>query len=141
MTRFKVPTVADSVTVIGLGGTAKIRQAYEDGRRLGDMTADNGKVIRRLSGVAMSVAGVAVDGVTIDTTSVLEEVPAGVIFKASGEVELTIRAEGRAGFGNGGPRGVLQATAYIEELTPVGTLSDVLATTKAAPTTSKAGAQ
>ncbi|KXT58238.1 hypothetical protein Y710_03950 [Gordonia sp. QH-12] len=134
MTSFSVPTTPESVVIVGTGGSGKIRAAYENGTRVGDLKTPGGEPIWRLNGVSMSVDGVGVDGVTIDTSTPLETVPAGVVFRASGRVTLTLRADGRPGFGDGGPRGVLIATAFVERLDPVGNVADLLA---AAPTANR----
>ncbi len=83
--------------------------------------------MHRLSGFAVSVNGVGLDGVTVETSTPLPEVPAGTIFKADGEVELTIRADARAGFGAGAtPRGVLSFGIYIQNLLAAGNAADLL---------------
>ncbi|WP_228843890.1 hypothetical protein [Mycobacteroides abscessus] len=63
----------------------------------------------------------------------LEDAPAGMVYRAEGVVELSVRADARPGFGDRGPRGVLAVTVRIERLAPVGNVMDLLRRAPCAP--------
>jgi hypothetical protein len=100
--------------------------AYENGVKTDANVQRGGVDVHRLTGVAVSVNGTGIDGATVETGTPLEDVPAGSIFRAEGVAEMSVRAEGRNGFGNGTARGVLSVNVYVERLVPVGNANDVL---------------
>lgn len=115
-----------TVLLIGTGGTARTRAQYENGVKTDTNVQRGGVDVHRLTGVAVSVGGTGLDGATVETASPLENVQPGSIFKAEGLTEVSVRAEGRAGCGDGAPRGVLAVTVFIERLVPVGNANDLL---------------
>lgn len=116
----------ESVLVIATGGAARARQEFSNGQATGETVKRNNADVHRLSGVALSVAGRGLDGATVETGTPLETIAAGAIFKAEGEVTVSVRADAKPGFNGGAPRGVLQTTVYIERLTPVGDISSII---------------
>lgn len=126
LTTLRVPVAADSLMVIGTGGGGRTRAVYRDGAVTEDVVQRDGSAVHRLSGVAVSVAGIGLDGAVLETTTPLETVPAGTIFRVEGVAELSVRADARPGFGDRGPRGVLTVTVYAQTLTPVGTVDQLL---------------
>lgn len=124
----KMTLAVDPTTVllIGTGGTARTRAQYENGVKTDTNVQRGGVDVHRLTGVAVSVGGTGLDGATVETATPLENVQAGSIFKAEGLTEVSVRAEGRSGFGSGSPRGVLAVTVFIERLVPVGNANDLL---------------
>ncbi|GAB2659242.1 hypothetical protein GCM10027169_22970 [Gordonia jinhuaensis] len=127
ITRATVVVDPALVQLVGTGGVGRERALYVDGKRQdAPMKTSGGATIRRLSGLAVSVGGVGYDGADVESTTPLEAVDAGVIYRAEGHCEVRFRAEGRAGFGDGGPRGVLRTTLFVERVTPVGSIADVL---------------
>ena len=115
-----------SIMLIGTGGTSRTRAAYENGVKTDSNVQRGGADVHRLTGVAVSVNGVGLDGAVVETGTPLENVPAGSIFRAEGLAEVSVRAEGRPGFGSGAPRGVLAVTVYVERLVPVGNANELL---------------
>lgn len=123
-----IPIDPEQAMVIATGGVGKARQEYRDGQATGQALERDGAAIWRLTGVAVSVAGQGLDGATVETATPLEEVPAGTIFAATGNCELTVRATATPGFGpNATPRGQLAVTVWVETLTPVASVDDLLA--------------
>lgn len=127
MQSMKIPADPAAVLLVGLGGAARERRAYAAGVATGDAVMRDGIPVRRVTGLAVSVAGVGLDGAVVETTTALEEVSAGSIWRAEGAVELTVRAAASPGFGGGGPRADLVATIFVERLVPVGSVAQVLA--------------
>lgn len=115
-----------SVLLIGTGGTSRTRVAYENGVKTDANVQRGGVDVHRLTGVAVSVNGLGLDGAVVETATPLENVPAGGIFRAEGIAEVAVRAEGRQGFGAGSPRGVLSVTVFVERVVPAGNATDVL---------------
>lgn len=126
LARLVLPVDPSSVLVVGTGGDSRPRRAYLNGEPSDDPVLRNGAAVQRLSGVAVSIAGVGVDGATLETTTPLESVVAGTIFRAEGAVECMVRADAKPGFGDRGPRGVLAVTVFVERLVPVGSAADLL---------------
>ncbi|MGV0772890.1 hypothetical protein [Mycobacterium syngnathidarum] len=126
MTSLRVPVPADQLLLIGTGGSVRTRAVYRDGALTEELVERDGAAVHRLTGIAVSVAGAGLDGAIVETTTPLETVPAGTIFKVEGNAELAIRADGRAGFGDRGPRGVLNVTVYAQTLTPVGSVDQLV---------------
>lgn len=126
VTNLRLPVPADQILVIGTGGGSRTRAVYKDGAATGDVVERDGAAVHRLSGVAVSVAGAGLDGCVVETSTPLETVPAGTVFRVEGNAELAIRADARAGFGDRGPRGVLGITVYVQTLTPVGSVESLL---------------
>lgn len=125
-TTLSVPVPADQVLVFGTGGGGRTRAVYKDGELTSDVVQRDGAAIHRLTGVAVSVGGVGLDGATLETTTPMDQVPAGTIFKVEGRAEISVRADARPGFGDRGPRGVLAVSVYAQTLTPVGTVDALL---------------
>lgn len=126
LTTLRVPVPADSLMVIGTGGGGRTRAVYRDGAATDDVVQRDGSAVHRLSGAAVSVAGIGLDGAVLETTTPLETVPAGTIFRVEGAAELSIRADVRQGFGDRGARGVLAVTVYAQTLTAVGSVDQLL---------------
>lgn len=126
LSRLTLPIDSSSVLLIGTGGTSRTRVVYENGVKTDSNVQRGGADVHRLTGVAVSVNGQGLDGATVETATPLENVPAGGIFRAEGLAEISVRAEGRQGFGGGNPRGVLALTVFVERLVPVGNANDVL---------------
>ena len=126
LTTLRVPVPSDLLLVIGTGGGGRTRTVYRDGAKTDELVERDGSAIHRLTGVAVSVAGVGLDGAMLETTTPLETVEAGTIFRVEGTAELTVRADARPGFGDRGARGVLAVTVYAQTLTPVGSVDQLL---------------
>lgn len=126
ISRVTLPVDPAQVTVIGTGGESRTRAEYVGGVRSDVTVKRDGVEVHRLTGVAVSVAGSGLDGAVVETATPLEAVEAGAVFRASGAVEVAVRADGKAGFNGGAPRGVLAVTVWVERLEPVGNLNDLL---------------
>lgn len=121
-----LPIKAEELTLIGTGGSARTRAVYVDGQRTGEtVKTAGGSDVHRLTGMAVSLSGHGLDGAQVETGTPMDDVPAGAIFRVEGECSVTVRAEGRAGFGGGGPRGVLTVRVFAERLVPVGNVADL----------------
>jgi hypothetical protein len=128
LSRLVVPVVADSCQLVGTGGIVRKRVAYVNGERSDEPFTRNGAAVHKISsGLVISLAGIGLDGAAVETTTPLEEIVAGTIFRPEGIVELSVRAEVRPGFGDGGPRAVLIPTVFVETLTPLGSVTELLA--------------
>lgn len=114
------------IMVFGTGGGARAQSVYRDGVATDEPVLVDGAQLHKLTGLAVSVAGRGLDGAEVDTTTPLEEVPAGMLFQAEGRCTLSVRADAKPGWGNRGPRGVLSVTVYIQTLKPVGSVVDVV---------------
>lgn len=127
---YTLPVTPSEVLVIGTGGEAREVQEWRDGQQTGKPRLhDNGGAIKALSGVSVSVSGQGLDGASVTTTTPLEGIPAGKIFRASGEVSVTVRADARI-VGRGTDqraRGEVVATVFIEQLEPVGDVNELVA--------------
>ena len=117
---------SDLLLVIGTGGGGRTRAVYRDGERTEEVVEREGSAVHRLTGVAVSIGGVGLDGAMVETSTPLETVDAGTIFRVEGSAELTVRADARPGFGDRGPRGVLSVSVYAQTLTPVGSVDQLL---------------
>ncbi len=126
LTTLRVPVPADQLMVIGTGGGGRTRAVYKDGAATDDVVQRDGAAVHRLTGVAISVAGVGLDGATLETTTPLEQVPAGTVFRVEGTAEVSVRADARPGFSDREPRGVLTVTVFAQTLTPVGSIEQLL---------------
>ncbi len=126
LSRMTLPIDAGSVLLMATGGTARTKVAYENGVRTESNVQRAGVDVHRLTGMAVSVGGQGLDGATVETSTPLEDVPAGGIFRAEGVAEVSVRAEGKSGFNGNGPRGVLALTVFVERLVPVGNANDLL---------------
>ncbi len=126
LTTLRVPVPVEQLMVIGTGGGSRTRAVYRDGAATGEVVQRDGAAVHRLTGVAVSVAGVGLDGATVETTTPLEEVPAGTVWRVEGSAELSVRADARPGFADRGPRGVLTVTVFAQTLTPVGNIDQLL---------------
>lgn len=127
LSRMTLPVDAASVVVIGTGGEARTRKEYRGGEATGAMIQRDGADVHRLTGVAVSIGGVGLDGASVETTTGLESVGAGTVFKAEGVVEVSVRADAKPGFGDRGPRGVLVPSVYVQRLVPAGSITELLA--------------
>lgn len=116
----------EGVLAVGTGGVTRQRKSYVNGAASDEPVLRNGAAVRRVAGLAISIDGVGLDGATVETTTPLETVEAGTIFKAEGEIEVSVRADARPGFNGGGPRGVLAVSVFIERLVPVGSAADLM---------------
>lgn len=129
MFELKLPVPADSVLVIGTGGEAREMQEWSGGVATGKpQLHSNGGALRALSGVSVSVAGQGLDGAEVSTTTPLDAIPAGALYRASGEVTVTARADARI-TGRGADqraRGQVTARVFIETLEPVGDVNSLL---------------
>lgn len=133
MNRTAFRTDPATVLLFGTGGEGRERAEWRDGQRTGEVITRDGATVRRLSGVAVSVGGLGLDGAVVETTTPIDEVPAGAVFRASGVCEVSVRAEAQAGIGKDAPpRASLSITVFIERLEPVGSVAD-LVNGKAAP--------
>lgn len=126
LTTLRVPVPSDLILVIGTGGGGRKRAVYRDNKKTEEVVEREGSPVHRLSGVAVSIAGVGLDGAMVETSTPLETVEAGTIFRVEGAAELTVRADARPGFGDGGPRGVLAVSVYAQTLTAVGSVDQLL---------------
>lgn len=135
MFELKLPVPAESVVVVGTGGESREMQEWAGGVATGKpQLHSNGSALRALSGVSVSVAGQGLDGAEVSTTTPLDGIAAGAIYKASGEVTVTARADAKI-TGRGAEqraRGQVTARVFIETLEPVG---DINALLKSAPAT------
>lgn len=129
VTRLTVPMDPTQVLLVGTGGEARAKVLYEGGARVeGRFVERDGGTLYGLTGVSVSVAGVGLDGAAVQTVTPMEAVHAGVVYRAEGVCEIAIRADAKPGFSEGAaPRGVLVPTVYVEQLTPVGSVADLLA--------------
>lgn len=115
-----------SMALIGSGQLLD-QKNYVDGKETGPKMRD-GRPIRRAPGVTAVMSGTVLDGFTVTTTSAdLNEVPEGSLLAVSGAVEVIVRGEARAGFGDSGPRATLTGTVFVEHIEPVGNVANLLA--------------
>lgn len=126
ISRLTLSVDPSTVLLIGTGGTSRTRVAYANGVKTEVNVQRGGADVHRLTGVAVSVSGVGLDGAVVETATPLENVPAGGIFRAEGIAEVSVRADGRPGFAGGAPRGVLAVTVFVERLVPVGNANELL---------------
>lgn len=95
LSRMSYRPTPDSVLIVGIGGVARQRKSYVNGTASDDPLLRNGAAVQRVSGMAVSIDGVGLDGATIDTSTPLGDVTAGTVFRAEGEVEVQIRRRSR----------------------------------------------
>lgn len=129
---------AGQVLAIGTGGGGRAQRVYRDGAATDEPVLVDGAQLHKLTGLAVSVGGVGLDGADVQTTTPLESVPAGTIFRAEGRCTLSVRADAKPGWGDRGPRGLLVVTVYIQRLEAVGSVNDLL---RPAPATAKRGSE
>lgn len=139
LTRYSHRPLASDVLALGTGGFARQRKMYVNGAASEDPVLRNGAAVHRVTGLGVSVGGVGLDGADVSTTTPLGQVEAGTIFKAEGEVEVSVRAESRMGFNGGAPRGVLAVSVFIERLVPVGSVNDLVRQASSPSAASKRG--
>lgn len=138
ISRVVIPCRSEDVLIIGTGGAGRERPEWRDGERTGEPVRRDGAAVHRLSGVSVSLGGVGLDGATVETTTPLESVEAGTIFRAAGVVEVAARAEAKPGYGQDArPRGVQVITVFVERLEPAGDITTLL---RATPQTKSAAA-
>ncbi|MCX8556207.1 MULTISPECIES: hypothetical protein [Mycobacteriaceae] len=113
------------ILAFGTGGAGRARRVYRDGAATDEPVLVDGAQLHRLTGLAVSVAGIGLDGAEVQTTTPLDTVPAGTLFRAEGRCTLSVRAEGKSGWNGGAPRGVLVVTVYIQTLIPVGSVTEL----------------
>ena len=114
------------IMVFGTGGGGRAQSVYREGKATDEPVLVDGAQLHKLTGLAVSVAGRGLDGAEVRTTTPLEEVPAGMLYKAEGRCTLSVRADAKPGWGDRGPRGILSVTVYIQTLNPVGSVTDVV---------------
>lgn len=119
---------ASQVIAFGIGGGGRAQRVYRDGTATDEPVLVDGAQLHKLNGLAVSVGGRGLDGAQVHTSTPLDTIDAGVLFKAEGRCTLSVRADARPGWGDRGPRGVLAVTVYIQTLTPVGSVTDLLRT-------------
>lgn len=135
----RIPASADDVLVVGTGGSGRTRSVWRDGAATDAVVERDGAAVHRLSGVAVSVGGTGLDGAVVETTTPLDVVPAGTVFRAEGAVEVSVRSDVRAGFAGRGPRGVLVVTVYAQRLIPVGNVGDLVRQPASAASSKRSG--
>ncbi|WP_078325025.1 hypothetical protein [Mycobacteroides salmoniphilum] len=128
----------EGVVAVAMGGDVRLKKSYVNGVASDEPVLRNSAGVRRIP-LAISIDGVGLSGATVETTTPLETVEAGTIFKAEGEIEVSVRADARAGFNGGGPRGVLVVSVFIERLVPVGSAADLLRSSSAPASKRAAG--
>lgn len=121
LNRLTQPLDPSTLLLISTGGEGRERPEFKDGARTGAPVMRNGAAVRRVSGIAVSLAGQGLDGIAVDTSTPLDAIPAGTVLRAEGEAELSIRADAKPGFNGGAPRGELQVSLFVERLAPVPT--------------------
>jgi hypothetical protein len=126
LTTLRVPVPVDQLLVIGTGGGGRTKAVFKDGAVTDELVQRDGAAVHRLTGVAVSVGGVGLDGASLETTTPLEAVTAGTVFRAEGSAELSVRADARPGFRDRGPRGFLVLNVYAQTLTAVGSVEQLL---------------
>ena len=138
--RIAVPIDAKQTLILGTGGGGRERAEYVKGAATGAPMLRNGSTLYRLSGVAVSVAGVGMDGVTVETATQLPAIEAGMVFACEGTVELTVGAKAEAGFQKGdAPRASLTVSLYVERLVPKGSAFQALGLGRGDATASGSG--
>jgi len=124
--RYTLAAMPQNFQLYATGGVAQVRAEYADGKRTGESMKRNGVDLRRVTGLAVSYGNQGLDGATIETTTPLEEVQVGTIFRAEGECEINVRADASPGFNGGSPRAWLELSVFVEKLVPVGNVSEIL---------------
>lgn len=123
--------------VLALGGEARAKAAYgADGNRIegaiAQREASDGTMIdvHTLTGVGVTIGDLGLDDARVSTGTRLDgAIKPGTIFCAEGRVEVSFRAEAKAGYRRGEPpRATLVTSVWVERLSPVGNAFDVLAT-------------
>lgn len=112
--------------LVGTGGEGRVKQEWKDGQPTGPMLRE-GASVHRLTGMAVSLGGSGLDGCSVETSTPLEEVPVGSLWKVEGHATVTVRADASAGINGGAPRGNLVATVFVEKLVPIGSVTELLA--------------
>lgn len=126
----KLGASPDECLIIGTGGDSREKKLYVDGKRTDQTeTHANGGAIRTLSGASVSIGGQGLDGAIVQTTTPMDEVPAGAVYRASGEVKLFVRANARMVGSGADARAFadLICTVFVERLEVVGDVKDLLA--------------
>lgn len=122
----EIMIAAEQITLLSQGGKARPKNAYVDGKATGPRLRNGAPVVGVPMAAIVEGADLADVDLAVETSTPLEEVSAATIFAAEGECVLRIRADGRAGFGDGGPRGALIGTLYVERVVPRGDLAALL---------------
>ncbi|SHS67846.1 Uncharacterised protein [Mycobacteroides abscessus subsp. abscessus] len=126
--------------LFGTGGVGRAQRVYRDGTATEEPVLVDGGTLRKLTGLAGSYDGNALEGADFRSVTPMDSVPAGTVFKAAGRCTLSVRADAKSGFGpNARPRGVLALTVYIERLEPVGSVNDLVRQSSSGPAASKRG--
>jgi len=129
MYEVKLPVPSDSVLIIGTGGESREQKEWAGGVATDNpILHSNGSSIRRLSGVSVSVAGQGLDGAEVSTTTPLDNVPAGAVFRASGEVMVNVRGKAEIKGRGADQRARAEVTirVFVETLEPVGDVNSLL---------------
>ena len=90
-------------------------------------TLRNGRPVRRLPGVTAVLDGVPLENFSVETTADVDNLGPGGLLAAQGEVSVTVRADAKAGFNGGAPRGSLAGKVFVENLTPIAALAELMA--------------
>lgn len=106
--------------LVGTGGGAAVRNEWADGKPSETPMVRNGGALRRLSGIAVALNGVGLDGATIESTTPLDKIESGVVFRAEGECELRVWAAAKKNERSGKLFAELNTTLFVERLVPVG---------------------
>lgn len=125
--RINVTIPAATVTVVG-GGDATPAAVYENGQATGQVVQRDGKPVKRLRGATAFIDGQPAEGLTVETISDFDSLPAGSILRGEGQASLSIRADARPGFGGGSPRGEIAGTVFVQNLVAVASIDSLLTT-------------
>lgn len=135
-----LPLDPSRLFLFGTGGVVRAQRVYRDGVATDEPVLVDGGTLQKLTGIAGSYDGNALEGADFRSVTPMESVPAGTVFKAAGRCTLSVRADAKSGFGpNARPRGVLALTVYVERLEPVGSVNDLVRQSLSAQTASKRG--
>lgn len=105
------------------GGEARPATEFDSGNPL----LRDGRQVRRLPGVTALLDGVPLENFTVETVADVDNLGPGGLLAAQGEVSVTIRADAKAGFNGGAPRGSLAGRVFVESLAPVAAIADLIA--------------
>lgn len=112
----------NDLMLIGTGGGGVVKNKWADGKRTEELESRNGGPVRNLSGISASLNGVGLDNIGIATSTPLERVEAGMLFRAEGEAEL--RVWPTVSGGKDRAFAELNGTLYVERLVPLGNAFD-----------------
>ncbi|MFV0433356.1 MAG: hypothetical protein ACK5LO_05185 [Leucobacter sp.] len=112
----------EQLTVVG-GGETRDATDFETGQAV----LRNGRQVKRVPGCQVLLDGVPLDSFALETTADVTDLGPGGVLAAQGEVSVSIRADAKPGFNGGSPRGSLAGKVFIETLTPVASLAELVA--------------